>query len=123
MKFSKDGMELEVPEGIYYPAEDSFLLADVIEGTEMKWKKVLEMGCGSGFLSILCAKRGAEVTAIDITEEAVNTTKANAHSNGVKIHVVQSDLFENIIGKFDMILFNPPYLSREDGEQSDVTYT
>ena len=123
MKFIHEDLGIEVPEGVYYPAEDSFLLVDVLEAEDILGENVLEMGCGSGFLSILCAKRGADVTAADITEEAVNAAKTNAQSNGLKIHIVQSDLFENVNGKFDIIVFNPPYLPKEDDEEGDITYT
>lgn len=123
MKFSFNSMEIEVPEGLYYPAEDSMLLADAIETLEMKGKKVLDMGCGSGFLSLLCASKGADVTAADITEEAVEATKANAQANGLKVNAIVSDLFEKINGRFDFIIFNPPYLPREEDEEGHVTYT
>ena len=123
MKFSFNSMELEVPEGVYYPAEDSFLLADAVEALEMKGKNVLDMGCGSGFLSLLCASKGAHVMAVDITEEAVETAKANAQANGFKVNIVLSDLFEKINGRFDFIIFNPPYLPKEEDEEGHVTYT
>lgn len=123
MKFRHGNIELEVPEEVYYPAEDSFLLADVIEDADIKGKKVIDVGCGSGFLSILCALRGADVAAVDISEEAVETSRLNAATNGVKIDAKLSDLFEKINGKYDVIIFNPPYLPKEEGEEGHATYT
>ncbi|MBI2173061.1 MAG: methyltransferase [Candidatus Aenigmarchaeota archaeon] len=123
MKFSFNSMELEVPEGVYYPAEDSFLLADAVEALEMKGKNILDMGCGSGFLSLLCASKGAHVTAADVTEDAVEATKANAQANGLKVNAVVSDLLQNVSGRFDFIIFNPPYLPRGEDEEGHVTYT
>ena len=120
-KFYHDGIELDVPEMVYYPREDSLLIAKVLENTDVKGKTVLEIGCGSGFLSVLLAKKGASVTAVDISEEAVETTKTNAETNGTKITILKSDLFSSVGGKFGLIVFNPPYLPVEDGE-TDFTY-
>ena len=72
------------------------------------------MGCGSGIVSIFCASLGAECFAADINPAAVKTAKENAELNGFgnKIQVVESNLFENIKDKFDVIFFNPPYYPR-----------
>lgn len=114
-------MCFEVPKRIYEPGEDSELIAKVIESLDLSGKTVLEIGCGCGFLAILTAKAGAHVTAVDIDENAVEITITNANANGVLIKVIKSDLFSNISGIFDLIVFNPPYLPVEDNEQ-DNTY-
>ena len=121
MKFYYNKIELEAPENVYYPREDSLLMANALEKLDLKGKKVLETGCGSGFLSILTAKNGADVISVDINEEAVGITKINAESNNVTLSVLESDLFSNVKGKFDFIIFNPPYLPVESGE-NDKTY-
>ena len=121
MKFYHGEIQLEVPENVYYPREDSILMAKALENLEIKGKSVLEVGCGSGFLSIIAAKNGAHVTAVDINAEAVKTAKANAEANGCNIETIQSDLFSSVKGKFDLIIFNPPYLPVEAGE-NDPTY-
>ena len=120
-KFYHGEMEFEVPESVYYPREDSELLANHIESLELHGKSVLEAGCGSGFLSIMAAKHGAKVTSVDINEEAVETTRANAETNQVQLNAFKSDLFSSVEGKFDLIIFNPPYLPVEP-EEKDPTY-
>ena len=110
MKFFYKNLILEVPETVYYPREDSLLLAKVIEQEHLKKKRILEIGSGSGFLAILMAQQGAEVVASDINEEAVKAVKSNARNNNIVLRVVSSNLFEKIEGKFDFIVFNPPYL-------------
>ena len=112
---------MEVPENVYYPQEDSLLLAKALDGIDVKGKRALEVGCGSGLLSIIMAKSGADVTAVDINEEAVETAKINASDNEADINCFVSDLFSNVSGVFDMIIFNPPYLPVEPGE-NDPTY-
>lgn len=75
-------------------------------------KHVLDMGCGSGVISVFAASGGAECTATDINPMAVRAAKENAEANGFghKITAVESDLFEALKpNKYDFIFFNPPY--------------
>ena len=96
---------------VYSPSDDSFLLLEVLDVSP--GERLLEIGCGSGLLSVHAAKAGALVTAADISPYAVECTKKNASRNRLRIDVVQSDLFENLKGEFDVIAFNPPYLPEE----------
>ncbi len=73
-------------------------------------RNVLDMGTGSGIIAIECAKRGSNVSAVDIDEIAVNKLRERVKKENLKINVIKSDLFENVNGKFDTIIFNPPYL-------------
>lgn len=90
------------------PSDDSYLLLSNVEVSPEQ--SLLEMGCGTGLIAMHAAKNGARVTAADISPHAVDCTKRNAAKNNLKIRVIQSDLFENIVGNFDVIVFNPPYL-------------
>lgn len=70
----------------------------------------LEIGSGSGVISLLAAKLGANVTATDINPGAIQTTKGNAILNNLQIRVLRSDLFESIDElAYDIIVLNPPY--------------
>ena len=120
MKFFYKKISLNVPENVYLPREDSELLASVLAKQKLAGKRCLDMGCGSGFLAILMAKKKAIVIAADISRKAVNAAHLNAEKNGVKIKVIQSDLFEKIKEKFDIIVFNPPYLPVDE---KDKTYS
>ncbi len=114
-------IKLNVPESVYEPSEDSILLARVIE-KEMENKNIktaLEIGCGSGLLSII-ASEFAETTAVDINEKAVETTIKNAQINKTKIRCLHSDLFDKVSGSFDLIIFNPPYLPEEIAENNKI---
>ncbi|MFQ6010295.1 MAG: HemK2/MTQ2 family protein methyltransferase [Candidatus Aenigmatarchaeota archaeon] len=115
-KFFYKDIELEVPEGVYEPREDTILLADLL--VKEKPGKALEIGCGSGLLSIILARNGSDVTAIDIEPRAVEATKRNAEKSGLKVNAFVSDLFEKVEGKFDLIVFNPPYLRDEISKES-----
>ena len=97
----------EDPE-VYPPSDDSILLIeslDVVPG-----EKVLEVGCGSGVVSIHCAKNGCEVTAVDVNPRAVELARRNAGANGADIPMCESDVYGNVDDVFDTIVFNLPYL-------------
>jgi len=109
------GIELEIREaaGVYGPLDDTFLMIEALENIELG-KKVLELGTGTGMIAIYCSKRGAEVTATDINEEALRLARENAELNGERIEFIKSDLFEAVKGRFDAAIFNPPYLPDEE---------
>jgi release factor glutamine methyltransferase len=91
---------------IYEPDEDSFLILKHIE-KYAQGKRVLDMGTGSGILAYEAKKYALFVTAVDINPEAVKSLKG--------VEGICSNLFEKVGGKFDLILFNPPYLPRAEG--------
>ncbi len=107
MKYDSD-IVIDVPECVYPPCDDSMLLIKSLN--IRKDEKILEIGCGSGVVSIHCAKNGGIVTAVDINPYAVECTKRNAEDNSVKMDVKVSDLYANVQGKYDTIIFNLPYL-------------
>lgn len=99
-------------EDVYPPSEDSILLIESLD--VHPGEKILEIGCGSGVVSIHCAANGADVTAVDINPSAVGLAKENASKNDMPVTVLYSDLFENVDGRFDTIFFNLPYLPVDD---------
>ncbi len=103
-----EDLKIDVMEGVYNPAEDSYLLIKSIVAT--RGEEALDMGCGSGIVALHLAKNGCRVTAADINSTAVENTRKNAEMNNFEIECLESDLFSRIEGKFDLIAFNPPYL-------------
>ncbi len=98
---------------IYEPAEDSYLILEQLKKHVKPGMKVLDMGCGSGILSRAAKDAGCDVVAVDISEECVE------HVKKLGVDAVVSDLFENVEGKFDLIVFNPPYLPKDEREPAD----
>lgn len=94
---------------IYEAREDSILLGKFLVRCK---GKVLDMGCGSGYLSKILVDNKCKITGVDINEEAVNYCKK------LKGNFFFSDLFSNINERFDWIIFNPPYLPK-DGEEDE----
>jgi len=107
---------LIVHPAVYLPDVDSFLMINAIykEVHDMKRReKALDMGCGSGILSLTLAKFFKKVIAVDINPFAVRCTVLNAYLNGCRRRIVAfiSDLFSKVEGdNYDMIVFNTPYL-------------
>jgi release factor glutamine methyltransferase len=106
--------------GIYSPSEDSFLMLDAISNISVERKEVLDVGTGSGILGLFCALRGASVTVTDIDETALLFAQKAAQALGVRLNVVLSDIFSDVSGRFDLVLFNPPYLPSANLEDRTV---
>lgn len=109
-------------ESVYEPAEDSFLLAEslVIKKSDL----VLDVGTGCGLLAVLAAKVAKKVVATDVNSIAVRCALQNAVLNNVadKMDIRQGELFEPIKKdeRFDIILFNAPYLPSEEWEEQEL---
>ena len=103
-------------ENVYVPAEDSYLLAENLEIEN--GKSVLEIGTGSGIVAMYASKLTDKVTATDINFDAVALAESNFKANNIdNIELLFGNLFEPVKDrKFDVILFNTPYLPTEEGE-------
>ena len=103
---------------VYEPAEDSFLLADAAVMEAAQGMRILEIGTGSGFVSavLLANLKDIYLLATEINPQAARCAKAN------RVEVIRTDLFKGIKSekpekRFDLILFNPPYLPTSKEEK------
>ncbi len=109
-------MDFYVDENVLIPQPDTEIVVeeaiDIINRNKLS--KVLDMCTGSGILAISIAKYtdASKITAVDISEKALEVAEKNAISNDVntKIKFIKSDMFKNISEKFDLIISNPPYI-------------
>ncbi len=107
---------------MYTPQEDSFFFAEFLENyfSNLKDKniKYLDMGTGSGILAQTALKKGIpqkNIFTVDIDKEAVTNAKKLGFNS------VQSDLFQNINEKYDLITFNAPYLPQNKHDKKTDT--
>ena len=108
-------------DNVYVPAEDSYLLADNLE--IKPHQSVLEIGTGSGIVAMYASRLTDNVTVTDINFDACELARENFEANNIEnIEILFGNLFEPVKNrKFDVILFNTPYLPTEEGEVIDDT--
>ncbi len=115
--FKLGRLRFRVPPGVYPPAEDTELLAEVLLGEEVSGLRVLDVGTGCGILGILASARGAAmVVGVDVNPSAVAAARENAEAAGLdgSFEARLGDLFSPIRDeKFDLVISNPPYLAEE----------
>ena len=121
------GLEFIVNEHVLVPRQDTEVLVESVLEVLEPGMKVLDMCTGSGCILISLmklygtsqAETTGEVTkdekmlcgvGVDISDEALKVAKANGEKIGVKAEFIQSDLFENVGGEYDVIVSNPPYI-------------
>lgn len=111
------GLKLFVNSNVLIPRpETELLVEEVLKVTTEGWN-ILDMCTGSGAIAIAIKKNcDANVTAVDISKEALKVAEKNAKNHLVEINFIQSDLFENVDGEFDIIVSNPPYIPTKDIE-------
>ncbi|WP_295147882.1 peptide chain release factor N(5)-glutamine methyltransferase [uncultured Peptoniphilus sp.] len=117
------GRNFQVLEGVLIPRQDTELsvelLLKIIRTNNIK--SMLEIGCGTGIVSIsVDLETKVDVTAVDISQKAIENTKINKEKLGSTITVLKSDLFSNIKDKFDIIYSNPPYIKSNEIEKLQV---
>lgn len=99
------------------PRHETEYLIEIICKTDKNPQKILDLGTGTGAIAIALAKNfpNAEVLAVDISDEALELAQENIAMNGVKnVKLIKSNWFENVSGKFDIIIANPPYLTKNE---------
>lgn len=111
------GRKFQVAPGVLIPRPDSEVLVEMLLA-HMPQKdplRLLEIGVGSGalILSLLCERPHLLADAIDISKVALQISQKNARSLGCEkgLHLFESNLFQNVKGKYDVIFSNPPYIS------------
>lgn len=111
------GYTLQVDERVLIPRPETEEMVMMVVGAAEEGNSVLDLCTGSGAIAIAAFKelekynRAVKMTAVDISADALEVAKENAKRNDAKdIKFMQSDLFEKVRGKFDIIVTNPPYI-------------
>ena len=82
---------------------------------------IIDLGCGSGCIGLSLKKKldNVNVTLLDISKDALEVAKENANLLNCDVSFIESDMWDNVNGKFDVIISNPPYI-RNDEEIEDI---
>lgn len=118
-------LDIVVSPGVFHPGlfySTKFLLS-YLEKQNLKDQAFLELGCGTGLISIVCARHGARVVASDLSTRAIANAQANSVRNNVQLQIIHSNLFEKIPNqKFDWIIINPPYYAKEAKSEAELAW-
>ncbi len=115
-KFSYDGIEVIVHPNVFPPhlTWSTKILLNFISTINLKDKSLLELGCGSGIISLYASKKGAMVTASDINKTALEHLEIAKIKNTLNVNCVYSNLFNNLKNQtFNYIIINPPYYPKQ----------
>ncbi len=123
--FYYKNLHLIIYPGVFHPGFffSSKTMLRFIDTLQLKNTSLLELGTGSGILSLYTAKAGAEVKACDISKKAVENCKKNQELNDLNFPVYLSDLFKSVPKQtFDFILVNPPYYKKKVTTEADYAW-
>ena len=111
------GMHLKVDKRVLIPRPETEELVELILAENLKENlKVLDIGTGSGAIALALSKSRPDwtITAADISQDALDLAIENAEIQNLNIFLKKSDCFSEISSKYDIIVSNPPYISRSD---------
>ncbi|RKH27241.1 class I SAM-dependent methyltransferase [Corallococcus praedator] len=95
---------------------DTYRFCALLQRVPGTFRRVVDLGCGSGAGGLSVARRSDEVVLADLNPEALVFSRVNARLNGAQgVQVAHSDLLQGVSGAFDLIVANPPYLADTDG--------
>lgn len=121
------GMKIKANKNVLIPRFETETLVEktieYIKNKNVNCRSVLDLCTGSGCIAVTLAKKlNLNVDAIDISKKAIAIAKENAKLNNVRINFRKSNLFKKINKKYDIIISNPPYVSKEEKISKIVKY-
>ncbi|MGT2711650.1 peptide chain release factor N(5)-glutamine methyltransferase [Streptococcus oriscaviae] len=111
------GLKLEVNPHVLIPRPETEELVELIlKENKDAHLRVLDIGTGSGAIALALAQARPDwqLTALDISPEALAVAKRNAQANHLTVNFQESDVLEQVMGTYDIIVSNPPYISKKD---------
>lgn len=123
--YNYKGTTVTVFPGVFHPGFyfSTKLLLKYFEDINVQKKYILELGAGTGLISIFTANKGGYVTASDISLTAVYNIEKNVKMTNANVEVVQSDLFDDVPHrKYDYIIINPPYYKKTPTSEKELAW-
>ena len=124
-RYKYNDIHIKVMPNVFHPGLffSTKILLEYLEGKNLNQSSILELGAGTGLISIFCAKKKAVVTATDISSTAIHNIEQNSTNNSVNINIIQSDLFAEIPKqKFKWIIINPPYYPQDPNNEFEYAW-
>ncbi len=124
-KYRYNDISITVLPGVFHPGFffSTNMLLEFVSRQPLPGLKVMEVGAGTGIISILASKMKADVTAIDISATAIANVRRNVQENEVSVTTIESDLFVNVpVQAFDLIIVNPPYYPGNPKNEADFAW-
>lgn len=121
------GLPFKVSPAVLIPRPDTELIVELALERLPQGGRLLDMGTGSGAIAVACAhgRPDAQVTALDVSADALAIARANAAANGATVRFLHSDWFAAVAGeRFELIASNPPYIASGDAHlaQGDLRF-
>lgn len=120
------GLKFQINPDVFFPqlTASTSVFMDYLDTLSLERKNLLDVGTGSGALSIFAAHKGAQVTAIDISEKALENTQINASLNGLQLNIFQSDLLSKVerTTKFEIVVVNPPFYPKNPKSVKEMAW-
>lgn len=123
--YNYKGTTVAVFPGVFHPGffYSTKLLLKYFEDIDLRKKYILELGAGTGLISIFTANKGGYVTASDISLTAVYNIEKNVKMTNANVEVVHSDLFDDIPHRrYDYIIINPPYYKKSPASEKEFAW-
>ena len=123
--YNYKGTNVAVFPGVFHPGffYSTKLLLKYFEDIDLRKKYILELGAGTGLISIFTANKGGYVTASDISLTAVYNIEKNVKMTNANVEVVHSDLFDDIPPRrYDYIIINPPYYKKSPTSEKEFAW-
>jgi release factor glutamine methyltransferase len=123
--YTYNGITVTVFPGVFHPGFffSTKLLLEYFENINVTKKYILELGAGTGLISIYTANKGGYVTASDISLTAVYNIEKNVKMTNANVEVVHSDLFDDIPHRrYDYIIINPPYYKKTPTSEKELAW-
>jgi len=111
------GLPFRVTPAVLIPRPDTELIVELALERLPAQARMLDMGTGSGAIAVAVAhtRPDAQVTALDVSEDALAVARSNAEANGARVRFVRSDWFAALAGEsFELVVSNPPYIASGD---------